>query len=377
MLNVECSVLSVECNGERPRPKLLPQFIQHSTFNIQHSTFAFLLLLLLTSCITITPKTHHTSPSATVIPNVPEQHWGIESCGAGSLSTVLQHYGDATTMQSWDATLPKTRGGVLTIDMLIAARKAGFDAQLVTGTPAIVEQELRQGRPVILMLQVVDSPGKQYDFFHYIVADGIDPEAGLIRTQFGDGKGRWTTFERLEKAWSGGGHAAILIHPSNTADALRAAVALEDGGKYADAARAYRVLLAQHPDSTLAWTNLGNTETQLGDRAAAEDAFRKALALDATSRDALNNLAWLLYESKRYDEAESFARKAAAQHGPDSYLVLDTLARVLAAKGSCTEAMTTFRAAIDAVPQSHTAARTDLEKAMAEAQTSCRNVVAG
>jgi tetratricopeptide (TPR) repeat protein len=308
-----------------------------------------------------------------VIPNVPEQHWGIESCGAGSLSTVLQHYGDATTMQSWDATLPKTRGGVLTIDMLIAARNAGFDAQLVTGTPAIVEQELRQGRPVILMLQVVDSPGKHYDFFHYIVADGIDPDAGLIRTQFGDGKGRWTSFERLEKAWSGGGHAAILIHPSSAADALRAAVALEDAGKYADAARAYRILLAQHPDSILAWTNLGNAETQLGDRAAAEEAFRKALALDATSRDALNNLAWLLYESKRYDEAESLARKAAAQHGPDSYIVLDTLARVLAAKGSCTEAQTTFRAAIDAVPLARTAARGDLEKAMAEAKMSCRS----
>ena len=96
-------------------------------------------------------------------------------------------------------------------------------------------------------------------------------------------------------------------------------------------------------------------------------------ARDATSRDALNNLAWLLYESKRYDEAESLARKAVAQHGPDSYLVLDTLARVLAAKGSCNEALTTFRAAIDAVPQARASARGDLEKAMAEAQTSCRS----
>jgi hypothetical protein len=331
------------------------------------------VLLTLASCITVTPKTQHPSPTATVIPNVPEQRWGIESCGAGSLSTLLQHYGDTTTMQSWDTTLPKTRGGVLTIDMLIAARKAGFEAQLVTGTPEIVEKELQQGRPVILMLQVVDSPGHHYDFFHYIVADGIDPTLGLVRTQFGDGKGRWTTFARLEKAWSGGGHAAILIHPGGASDALRAAVALEEAGKYADAARAYRTILVQHPDSLLAWTNLGNAEMQLGNRAEAEDAFRRALALDATSRDALNNLAWLLYQSKRYDEAESLARKAVAQHGSDSYLVLDTLARVLAAKGSCDEALTTFRAAIDAVPQSRSSARGDLEKAMAEAQTSCRS----
>jgi TolA-binding protein len=373
MLNVECSVLNVECSSElksrnRARPR---KPIQHSTFNIQHLTF--LLTLLLTSCITITPKTQHASPTATVIPNVPAQKWGIESCGAGSLSTVLQHYGDPTTMRAWDDTLPKTRGGVLTIDMLIAARKAGFDAQLITGTPAIVSDELRHGRPVILMLQVVDSPGKHYDFFHYIVADGIDSERGLVRTQFGDGHGRWTTFERLEKAWSGGGHAAILIHPRAAADALRAAVALEDAGKYAEAARAYQDILKQQPDSLLAWTNLGNAEIQLRNRAEAENAFRKALLIDPASRDALNNLAWLLYESKRYDEAESLARKAVAQQGPDSYLVLDTLARVLAAKGSCNEALTTFRAAIDAVPQTRLSARGDIEKAMAETQTSCKS----
>src|SRR5436305_8034639 len=157
MLNVECSMLNVECGSAATRRRAVRSFIQHSTFNIQHSTL--LLLLILTGCITVTPKTQHASPTATIIPNVPEQHWGIESCGAGSLSTVLQHYGDATTMQAWDATLPKTHGGVLSIDMLLAARKAGFDAQLVTGTPAIVEQELQQGRPVILMLQVVDLTG--------------------------------------------------------------------------------------------------------------------------------------------------------------------------------------------------------------------------
>jgi Tetratricopeptide repeat len=344
-----------------------------SLFTLHSSTFTLLFTIVLTSCITITPHTQNASPSATVIPNVPMQHWGIESCGAGSLSTVLQHYGDVTTMQTWDASLPKTRGGVLTIDMLIAARNAGFDSQLMTGTPAIVGEELRQGRPVILMLQVVDSPGHHYDFFHYIVADGIDPERGLVRTQFGDGQGRWTKFDRLEKAWSGGGHAAILIHPRAAGDALRAAVALEDAGKYADAARAYEAILAQHPDSLLAWTNLGNAETQLGNRPEAERAFRKALAIDPASRDALNNLAWLLYETKRYDEAESMARKAVAQRGPDSYMMLDTLARVLAAKGSCSEALTTFRAAIDAVPQVRASARNDIEKAMAETQASCRS----
>ena len=299
--------------------------------------------LLLSACVTMTPRSKPASPTAQVIPNVPMQKWGIESCGAGSLSTVLQHYGDATSMQEWDATLPKMRGGVLSIDMLVAARKRGFDAQLVTGTPDVVESELAAGRPVILMLKVIDSVGKNLDFFHYVVVDGIDRERGLIRTQWGDRQGRWTTLAKLDKPWAGGGRAAILIHPRDEmTEQLRAAVVLEEKGDYAAAAKSYSDLLSRHPDSALLWTNLGNANVQLGRRGEAEDDFRKAVDADPAARDAMNNLAWLLYQQKRLDEAETFARKAASLHGPDSYLVLDTLARVLAAKGNCAEAQETF-----------------------------------
>jgi TolA-binding protein len=302
--------------------------------------------LLLSGCVTFAPRSTPASSTAQVIPNVPLQKWGVESCGAGSLSTVLQHYGDTTSLQTWDDTLPKTRGGVLSIDMLVAARKHGFDAQLVTGTPDAVESELAAGRPVILMLRVVDSVGKKFDFFHYVVVDGIDRDRGLIRTQWGDQQGRWTTFAKLEKPWAGGGHAAILIHPRDEmADQLRAAVVLEEKGDYAAAAKSYRDLLSRHPDSALLWTNLGNADVQLGKRAEAEIDFHKALDADPAARDAMNNLAWLLYQQKRLDEAESFARKAASLHGPDSYLVLDTLARVLAAKGNCSEAQAAFQQA--------------------------------
>ncbi|HEV8434489.1 MAG TPA: tetratricopeptide repeat protein [Thermoanaerobaculia bacterium] len=333
---------------------------------------AALAPLLLAACTTLfTPRSQHAGATATTIPNMPTLKWGIESCGAGSLSTVLQHYGDTTSMQQWDASLPKTRGGVMTIDMLIAARQKGYEAKLVTGDRASVESELTAGRPVILMLKVIDALGHHYDFFHYVVADGIDPEHNLIRVQFGDGQGRWVKFERLENAWSGGGHAAIFIHPRTEDESLRAAVSLESEGKYTEAAAQYRDLLDHYKRTPLVWTNLGNAQMQLGQTHDAETSFRKALELEPSFRDALNNLAWLLYQEKHYDEAEAMARKAVAQNGPDSYLVLDTLARILAARGACDEAAKTFRQAIDAVPASHTSARGDLEKGMAEAAQHC------
>jgi Tetratricopeptide repeat/Peptidase C39 family len=332
-------------------------------------------LLLFSSCTTLfTPRSQHASQSATVIPNMPMQKWGIESCGAGSLSTVLQHYGDTTAMAAWDAELPKVRGGVMTVDLLIAARKKGFDAQIITADRGTVQDELRHGHPVILMLKVIDSIGHSYDLFHYIVADGIDPDRGLIRTQFGDGRERWVTFDRLENAWAGGSHTAILIRPHDPlVDSLRAAVALEDDGKYADAAASYRQILAAHPDSLVAWTNLGNAAMQLKQNREAEEAFRKALSIDPASRDALNNLSWLLYEENRLPEAEALARRAIAQPGPDSYLVLDTLARILSAKGACAESAAKFREAIESVPASRPDARRDLESALAAAQVSCKS----
>lgn len=298
--------------------------------------------------------------------------WGIESCGAGALSTVLQHYGDATSMAEWDARLPKIRGGVLTVDLLIAARQRGFESRLTTGNRAMVESELRAGRPVMLMLQVVDFLGRTYDFFHYIVVDGIDAQRGLIRAQFGDARPRWVTFDRIAKAWRGGKHAAILIQPRDPlAGALRAAVLLEEDGKLAGAEARYLEIVAQRDDHVVAWTNLGNVRTRLGRKEDAEAAFRKALALDPGARDAANNLAWLLFEQKRLEEAEILARKAVNLPGPDTYLVLDTLANILAARGSCREAEATFRQAIAGVPAGRSETRATLERSLAGATRSC------
>lgn len=330
------------------------------------------IALLLTSCVYWTPASQRASTSAYVIPDVPMHKWDIKSCGAGVLSSVLQHYGEPTTMQEWDAALPKTRGGVMSIDLVLAAREKGFDARLVTGDASIVEAELRNLRPVILMLQVVQAPGAGYDFFHYVVLDGFDPMANLYRVQFGDGKARWARLDRLESAWKATKFATLLIRPADpNAEALRAAVRLEDEGKYALAADAYREITSRSPDSTLAWTNLGNSEMRLGRRAPAEDAFRKAIAIDDDHADALNNLAWLLYEQQRYDEAEPFARRAVAAKAPDAWMRLDTLGRILSARGACEEASLVFQQALSTIP----ASRVDERKATEEAsKATCTQV---
>lgn len=328
-------------------------------------------VLLMTSCVYWTPRSHAPTAAAHVVENVPQQKWDIKSCGAGALSSVLRHHGDPISMAEWDAKLPKTRGGVLSIDLVLAARERGFDASLVTGDASLVEAELRDGRPVILMLQVIQAPGKGYDFFHYIVIDGYDPTRGLYRTQFGDGKSRWARLERLESAWKPTKYATVVIRPADpNAGALRAAVRLEEEGKLALAAQTYREILEKDPRSLLAWTNLGNAEMRAGRTSAAEEAFRKALDLDPDAADTLNNLAWLLYEQKRVDEAEPIARKAVVTRAPDVWMRLDTLARILAARGNCEEARMTFQQAIAGVPATRVNERAAIEEA---ARSACHS----
>jgi tetratricopeptide (TPR) repeat protein len=310
-------------------------------------------------CMAYTLRTPDPGPKAHVLTGVPVPSFGMKSCGAGSLSAVLGYYGEPVTLEDLDTVLPKGRNdGVLTLDLVLEARRRGYDARMVEGTPELVERELLEGRPVILMLQVLDSLGKRRDLYHYIVADGIEPSSGRVRVQLGDAKQRWTTFKRLDHAWRSAQRTALLIAPGEpgaraaaTQNSIRYAVALEAAGRADEAVALYRSLLEGDPRSVLLWTNLGNAEVGRGETALAEAAYRRAVELDPASSDALNNLAWLLLEQpERLAEAEELARRAVAGGGPDPHLALDTLGRVLRARGLCKEAAEVFTEALTAAP---------------------------
>lgn len=315
-----------------------------------------------------------------MVAGVPVLTFGLERCGAGSLSAVLAAYGEDVAIEELHAALPKAaNGGVTSIDLILEARRRGYEARLVEGDPDAVRRSLAAGRPAILMLKVLEIPGVSRDAYHYIVADGYDPGEDLVRVQFGDGKARWTTFDRLDTAWEPTRRATVLVAPGDgTAqaesimqrdNAVRYAAALEAAGRPAEAADLYRRQLEGESATALLWTNLGNAEAAAGDRVAAESAYREALALDPAAADTLNNLAWMLYEEgTRLDEAEALARRAVAAGGADPHLALDTLGRVLAARGDCAQAAATLQGARAAAPPG-TAAPIDL--ALGQALAAC------
>jgi len=279
-----------------------------------------LLLALTLGCATRAPRSQSPSPDANVLEHVPVREFEDDNCGPGSLSVVLTALGSPVTEAELVAEVPRAPGGgVLSVDLLLAARQRGLSASLASGDEETIRSEIAAGRPVILLLKLLDAPGRRKDIYHYVVVDGVDPRRDLLRFQFGDGEVRWTTLDPLEKAWSGAGKALLTVRrPEDLAD-LREAVELERAGRLEEAAGRYRQLLEERPDSARAWVNLGNVTSQQGRVTEAENAYRRALALAPDDADAQNNLAWLLLEDgSELEEAESLARAAAANQGPTS-----------------------------------------------------------
>jgi tetratricopeptide (TPR) repeat protein len=308
-----------------------------------------------------------------VLDHVPVREFEDDNCGPGSLSVVLNALGDPVSEAELVSELPRAPGGgVLSVDLLLATRQRGFSAALVSGNEETVRREIGEGRPVILLLKLLNAPGRRKDIYHYVVVDGVDPRRDLLRFQFGDGELRWTTLENLEGAWKGAGYALLTVRPGTDRTALGEAVDLERTGRLDEAVERYRAILERQPDSVRAWVNLGNVRSQQGLTNEAENAYRRALALAPDDADALNNLAWLLLEGgSALEEAESLARVAAAQPGPDHPLVLDTLARILSARGECDEADATFGKAL-ALPGLPPDQRGAIEKARRELPQECR-----
>ena len=104
-----------------------------------------LLFVLATGagCVTVAPRSRPVSEAAIVFEQVPVRHFGPESCGAGSLSAVLTHLGESFTVEEMDAKLPRAPGGgVLSVDLLLAARELGYE----TVPCAVVELDDRRAK---------------------------------------------------------------------------------------------------------------------------------------------------------------------------------------------------------------------------------------
>lgn len=289
----------------------------------------FLLLgALLGGCASLLPQSHALKakpPSdlpvrteLTQVPFFPQEEY---QCGPAALAMAFNAAGVAVKPESLieQVYLPGRKGS-LQIEMLVTARRNGLIPYELAPSITDALREIAAGTPVI----VLENYGfRLWPVWHYAVLVGYDLEAGEIIRRSGLKQRQTMPFMVFEYVWRDEGHWAMVALPPDrvpvTATEPRfagAVVALEKSGQVRNAHIAYNALLKRWPTSLAGLMGRGNTAYAMRDLADAESAFRLATQNHPDAVAAYNNLAHVLAERGKLDEALGAAEHAITLGGP-------------------------------------------------------------
>lgn len=289
----------------------------------------FLLLsALLGGCAALLPQTHSLReqppsglPPKAELRDVPFHAQEEYNCGPAALAMALNAAGvGATPEELVEQVYLPGRKGSLQVEMLVAARRNGMVAYELAPRLEDVLREVAAGTPVI----VLENYGfRIWPIWHYAVVVGYDLDAGEIIRRSGMKPRQTMPFPVFEYLWKDEGYWAMIAVPPGRVPATAteeryagAVVALEKSGQLKNAQVAYDAMLKRWPSSLAGMMGRGNTAYALKDPATAESAFRQAAQAHPDAVAALNNLAYILAERGKLDEALATAERAVGLGGP-------------------------------------------------------------
>ena len=238
-------------------------------------------------------------------------------CGPAALATLLAASGVAVAP---DALAPQVylpeRQGSLSLELIGAARRHGRLPYVLETTADEMVAELEAGRPVLLLQNL---GVKQFPRWHYAVLVGYDAGRNVAILRSGRERRLEMRWQRFAGSWHRGGRFAMTtLEPGVIPDHappdryIAAAAGLEAAGQRRAAAEAYDAAIARWPQEPHAWLGRGNVAYADGNRAAAADAWSRAIMLDPTNAAARNNLAELLLDAGCLDESRRQIERASA-----------------------------------------------------------------
>ncbi len=172
----------------------------------------------------------------------------------------------------------------------------------------------------------------------------LDPQDARARLELAAIYEQYSLFEEALEQYT---RALNLLPDSQSALAEAAAVGLGRAGtavgRSAEAIPVLAAFVKRAPGATEAWNQLGLLYDQRGERAAAEQAFRRAVELRPGSDRLHNNLGYNLLLQGRLEAAEAELRRA-VQLDPNSATAYNNLGMVLARRGDLQGARREFLA---------------------------------
>ena len=292
--------------------------------NLRLLIWAGLACLTWAGCATAPPKVE--LPLSLDIPRkielteVPFYPQGEFQCGPASLAMTLQWSGVAITPgQLKPEVYTPSRQGSLPPDMIGAARRHGRVAYPIHRVEDVLK-EVAGGHPVIVLQRLQSLFQSSW---HYAVIIGYDLDQREIILHSGVEVREVLPLDEFAGTWQPSGHWGLLTlapqkFPATVKEEvyLKAVIGLEQTERWAEVQQAYVHAADRWPHNETVWIGLGNSRYGLKNLAGAEQAFRSAVDAAPQSGAAYNNLAHVLMELDRPDEALEVIDQAIQLGGP-------------------------------------------------------------
>ena len=281
---------------------------------------------------TAMPQLPENVPAAVELKSVPFYPQDAYQCGPASLAMALTWSGLEITPDDLKGQVyTPSRKGSLQLAMVAATRRHAKLAY-VFNDPAALFPEIAAGRPVIILQNLGLS---WLPVWHYAVVIGYDVPGQDVILRSGITKRKVMSYYLFEKTWARSNYWGLLVLEPGQMPArakeneyLAAVVGLEKARHFQAAAAGYQAAVARWPQSLTARMGLGYSHYKLADLKGAEDAFREATEIHPRSAPAFNNLAHVLMEQGRLQEALAAAQKAVALGGPQIFESEKTLQEI-------------------------------------------------
>ncbi len=272
-----------------------------------------------------------TSAELKEVPFFPQAQY---QCGPASLAAALAWSGVSVRPEDLVSLVySPSRQGSLPTEMISATRRYSRVAYPIS-TPSDLLVELAAGNPVVVLQNVgVD----WYPQWHFAVAIGYDLLEEKVILHSGIEARHILSWSRFVHTWKGSGNWGLVVLPPSRLPAtatertfLESVVGLERSHQWEAAAQAYDAARERWPASLAALIGLGNSRYALGDLLGAEQAFRAATRAHPLAASGFNNLAHVLAEVGRHEEALAAARTAVGLGGPLADVSRTTLLEIQA-----------------------------------------------
>jgi ABC-type bacteriocin/lantibiotic exporter with double-glycine peptidase domain len=144
---------------------------------------------------------------ANVLQGVPFLPQEEDTCGPSSLAMLLRFFGkDVRTAEIVRETRTAGLRGTLITDLAVAARRRGFEAEVVDIDLARLREWISEGTPVILLVDlgtwVLTRP-------HYLLVFGMTAEGVVAHS--GREEGKVIPFSTLDAQWAKMGRLAVIV----------------------------------------------------------------------------------------------------------------------------------------------------------------------